>query len=136
MSTITLAVDVLNNATLVNKVFTKLRSLKNGLQTVLFGPDHTSYSPDLLSCTVSDPKPNGNFKGVVRPIVKRSTTVSVAGVDDTTTISTPLIGTINFSVPVGVTAAQVMELRQDLIAVLDNDSIMDGMMLQSVAPLA
>jgi hypothetical protein len=134
--TITLSVDVANDGNLVNSIFTKARTLLNGARTLFFGPTHETSLPDTLAIYVSDAKPNGNFKGVTRPGLKRTSTIVVPGIDPTTSITSPLIGNVEFSVPVGATSEECMILRQELIAALDDDTIMEPLMMQSIAPFA
>jgi len=133
---ITINVDVLNDSNLVAKVFTKARTLLNGARTLFFGPSHETSLPDTLAMSVTDAKPNGNYKGVTRPSVKRTSTIVVAGQDPATSITCPLIGNIEFSIPVGASSAQCMIIRQELIAILDDDTIMEPLMMQSIAPFA
>jgi hypothetical protein len=83
---------------------------------------------DLMAFYRSVPKKSGNFNGVAKSAVKFTVDKEVEGVDSSTTVIAPLIGEISFSVPLGTTAAEAMELRQRMIAALDNDTIMVKLM--------
>jgi hypothetical protein len=107
----------------------------NGLKTVFHEDNnHTTARPSTLSFETSEPKPNGQFLGVTRPKIIRRRTVDVGSIDPATLITSPLLGKIEFSIPVGATDADVLELRQDLIAALDDDSLMVTLMSKNIAP--
>lgn len=123
---ITLAVDLLNNATLVDHDFTRYEEYQN--RAVYIGENHTVAAKDTLGFYRTLPKQSGNFRGVGKSAIKFSQDLSVAGVDATTTLTSALIGEVSFSAPVGSTAAQRKILRQRIIALLDNDSVMEDLM--------
>jgi hypothetical protein len=56
--------------------------------------------------------------------VKFSQDVEVAGVDGVSTLTSPIIVEVSFSVPVGATQAEQLIARQRAIALLDDDTIM------------
>jgi len=132
---LTLQSDVANNETLISKIFTRARVLMNGLKTLYHEDNHhTTARPSTLSFETSEPRPNGQFLGVTRPKIIRRRTVDVNSTDPSTQITQPLLGKIEFSIPVGTSGSDVMELRQDLIAALDDDSLMDTLMSKNIAP--
>lgn len=120
--TITLAVDVLNNASTVNKVYGSLSGVQ-GNKSQYIGPDHSMVAPHTLTFYRTFPKPSGNFRGVTKTAAKLSITKEVDGIDGST-LSAPLIGEVSFSLPVGATEADELVLRQTLIALLDRDDLM------------
>lgn len=120
-NSITLPVDELNNGTPVNETLTRFEEFQN--RAVYIGENHSMTEKDTLSLYRTFPKPNGNFKGVSKTSVKFSRDVAVLAVDGTT-ISAPLIIEVSFSLPVGVTDAEILLHRQRAIALLDLDTVM------------
>ena len=120
-NTITLAVDVLNNATTVDKVFTRFEEYQN--RAVYISDEHSIAERDTLALYRTLPKPSGNFRGVGKSTVKFSKDLSVLGVDGTSQVA-PLIIEVSFSIPVGATVATMLEMRQRAVALLDDDSVM------------
>lgn len=118
----TFAVDVANNGTTENQIFVRFEEYLN--RSLYKGPDHTLVSRDVLGFYRTMPTKSGNFNGVAKSSFKLTTDTSVPGVDSTTSLTAPLIGEVNFSLPVGATAADMKILRQRLISILDNDTIM------------
>lgn len=119
---ITLSVDELNNATLVDETLSRFEENLN--RSVYVGENHTVVTKDTLTFYRTFPKQNGNFRGVAKTSCKFSRDMAVAGVDSLTTISAPIIIEISFSIPVGVSAADVLLHRQRAIALLDQDAVM------------
>lgn len=125
-NTITLAVDEANNSTPVNNVYNRYQEFLN--RTIYHFSASTLTFRDILGFYRTEPKTNGNFKGVAKTSMKITTDIEVDGVDSATSITAPLIGEVSFSVPVGATAAEAMLLRQRLIAALDDDTLMVAFM--------
>jgi hypothetical protein len=88
--------------------------------------DHDPAARNLLGLYRTAPKVNGNFKGVLKTSAKFTRDYTVAGVDSSDLVS-PAIVEVNFSFPVGFAAADFVEIRQTLLALLDNDTIMDNL---------
>lgn len=122
---ITLAVDPLNTGTTVSKVYRRFDTFQN--RSIFIGDGHSSAARNNLSFYRSFPSRVGNFRGVAKTSVKFTEDVTVSGVDSTATLTAPVIVEVNFSFPVGVTTAHVKEMRQRVIALLDQDSIMDNL---------
>jgi len=120
-NTITLGVDVANDSNVVNAVFTRHSEELN--RSIYNEAGHTLASRDTLTFNRTAPKPNGDSRGMARSAIKFTQDVSVANASGDGTIVLPLIGEVSFSVPVGTTPAQTMELRQRIIAILDDDAI-------------
>jgi hypothetical protein len=116
-NTITLPVDVLNNGTPSNKVFTRFEEVLN--RSTYIGPGHTQVARYLMQLYRAFAKRTGNFLGVSKSEVKITKDFTVLGVDGTNQVA-PAIADASFSIPVGLTAAQMLELRQDLVAALDH----------------
>lgn len=125
---ISLTVDVTNDGETTadeTQVYTRFEEHLN--RAVYISADHTVAAPNTLTFYRTPPKPNGNFPGMAKSAVKFSEAVLVDGVDGSSTVKSPSIVEISFSLPVGVTAAHAMELRQRAIALLDDDDIMDDL---------
>lgn len=116
-SQITLPVDILNNGTTTDKVYTRYAEFTD--RSVYNGPGHTLTNRDTLGFYRTQPKPNNVDYGVAKSAIKLTEDVEVmnrAGAN----VKKPLIGDILFSIPVGATAAQTLEFRQKLLAVIDH----------------
>jgi len=116
-NTITLPVDVLNNGTTVNKVYTRFDELIN--QSVYNGPNHSAAARENLNFYRTLNKRVGNSFGVIRTEQKLTRDFSVPAVDGTD-VSQPAILRLVSSFPVGLSDAQKLELRQTILALLDN----------------
>lgn len=125
---ITLAVDELNNATTVNHVFDRVDKINN--RSIYVGENHVLTARDELSFYRTPQKLSGNFRGVAKSALKFTQDFVVDGVDGVSQLTSPIIAGVTFSVPVGVTAAAQLVMRQRIIALLDDDSIMVPLMNQ------
>jgi len=121
-NTITLPVDVLNDSTTVDEIFTRYQEFQD--RSVYIGPGHALQTRNIMTFARNFPTISGNFKGVAKSSIKCTEDIQVPGVDETTSNTAPLIGGVNYSIPVGATAAQCMALRQRLVAAIDNDLLM------------
>lgn len=119
---ITLSVDVANNSTLVNQAYT--RHEENTNRSTYVGPAHALDSRNVMQFYRTAPRQNGEFRGTAKSSVKFTEDFAVNNASGTGTITSPLIAEVSFSVPVGVATADILEMRQRLIALLDDDSIM------------
>lgn len=129
-NTLTLNVDVLNNAITVAEPFTRFDEYQN--RAVYIGVNHLPETRNTLSIYRTFPTKNGNYKGTAKSSVKFTQDVGVAGVDGVSTLTAPIILDLSFSIPVGATAADVLHLRQRLIAALDDDTFMDSLNIQQM----
>lgn len=116
-NTITLPVDVLNNGTVVNKDY--LRHSEEVNKTTYVGPGHTLQSRNTMQLYRTLPKRTGNFLGSGKTSIKFTQDFAVPGADGVN-VTAPAIVSIDFSTPVGLTAAQTLELRQRAVAALDH----------------
>jgi len=121
--TITISVDVANDANLVDAVFTRQDEFQN--RSKYKSANHSLISRDTLDFYRTYPKKSGNFNGTAKSSLKFTRDRTVNGVDATTEVVAPEIVEISFSLPVGITNANLVELRQRVVALLDDDSIMD-----------
>lgn len=119
---ITLAVDVQNSGSATNLVLTRHEETVS--RTTYITPSHTLITRDQVALLRTPNKRNGAFYGSAKMAVRFTKDVTVAQSDGTETVA-PLIGELSFSIPVGATAAAVLELRQRLLAILDRDDVMD-----------
>lgn len=125
---LTLQVDPLNDDTIVPELYVRSDYFQNRSQYI--GASHALDARDTIGLYRSYPTKNGNFKGVQKTAVKFTQDVTVNGVEGGTTLSAPVIGEINFSIPVGAPSADALKLRQRMIAILDDDTTMDALNLQ------
>lgn len=121
-NTITLAVDVQNNGTLINAVYTRIDEAQN--RSKYKSPSHSFSLRDTLDFYRTYPTKTKDFNGVAKSAFKFTTDIEVPGVVTTETRIAPLIAEVSFSLPVGFTTAEVLQLRQRIIALLDNDNLM------------
>jgi hypothetical protein len=119
---ITLAVDELNDTNTVDHVFGRFDEFQN--RSVYTGENHQLTARDLLTLYRTHQKVSGNFRGVAKSSCKFTQDFVIDGVDGISQLTSPLIGEINFSIPVGVVVADQLIMRQRMIALLDDDAIM------------
>jgi len=117
-NTITLPVDILNNGTPTNRVYTRYQEFLD--RSVYKGPAHTLSNRDTLGFYRTPIKANGANNGTAKSAGKLTQDITVPGKVASTDVVLPMIGNFDFSIPVGATAAQTLEFRQRLIAVLDH----------------
>lgn len=121
-NSITLAVDEANDANPVNHVLARAEESAN--KSVYYDADHTVASRNTLAFMRTFPKQSGNFYGTLKTTVKFTKDVEVTGVNGET-IKVPSIAEVNFSFPVGTDNSHATLMRQEVIAMLDDDSVMD-----------
>lgn len=121
--TITLPVDVANNGTPVNQVYDRFNPIL-GQTTYIRTGTHSPAARDMIDFYRTLNKRVGNSFGVIRTEQKVTRDFTVDAVDSTD-VSQPAIIRVLTSFPAGLTAAQKKELRQVVIALLDNDTVMD-----------
>lgn len=117
-NTVTLPVDILNNGTTSNRVYTRYDEYQN--RSVYKGPSHTLVKRDTLGFYRTPVKANGTDNGVAKSAIKLTFDVEVPGKVAASPVVKPLIGDASFSIPVGATPAQTLEFRQRLIACIDH----------------
>lgn len=127
-NTITLAVDTANSGTTTDQDYTRYSEHEN--RTVYVGETHSMVARDEMSVYRTFPKPNGTFRGVSKTAIKFTEDQVVYGVDGVSQLTAPVILDIQFSIPVGITTAKIVELRQRAIALLDKDTVMDKVNVQ------
>lgn len=127
-NTLVLAVDVLNDGITVNKTYTRYTEFQN--RSSYIGEGHSVSKRDNLSFYRSFPTKAANFKGTSKTSLKLTEDLEVVGNDGLAQLTAPIIAEVNFSFPVGTTAAQMVVVRQKLIALLDNDSLMTKLNFQ------
>lgn len=117
-NTITFPVDVLNNNTTVDRTYARFQEYLD--RSVYKGPSHTLMMRDTVGFYRTPVKANGANNGVAKSAGKLTQDIVVPAKVASTTVVLPLIGNFDFSIPVGATAAQTLEFRQRLIAVIDH----------------
>lgn len=118
---ITLSIDEANNGTLVDLDYTRYDEYNN--RTVYISANHVPGTEDKLIFYRTFPTPSGNFKGTRKTAMKFSRAADVVG-NDGGSIATAMILEVSLSLPVGVSAADAMKLRQAAIAALNDDTLM------------
>lgn len=126
MSDIVLSVDTANSGSTTNETFVVTDPSGGRSSYILDGTDLGDREELVLFGT--RPKRAGNFRGVIRSGVKFTKAVSVPGVDATDSIDSDIILNLSASVPVGASETDLVHLRQRLVAILDDDAIMEKVM--------
>lgn len=127
---VTLNVDYLNDGTTTPEAFERAEEYLN--RSVYVSSAHTLESRDMFTLYRSPASKSGNFKGVGKTAAKFTKDFSVTGVDGVATLTSPVIIEISFSIPVGVSAADVLKCRQRALALLDSDTEMDKLNVQQL----
>lgn len=120
-NSITLAVDTANTGVTTDQVYTRHEELTD--RSTYIGASHALDARDIVQFYRTAAKRNGEYRGTARSAFKLTEDISVDNVSGDGSIVAPLIMEVSFSVPVGATAAQTLELRQRGIALLDDDAI-------------
>lgn len=107
---------------LVENVYTRFDEYQN--RTVYIHEDHTVALRNILGLYRSFPKANGNFRGTAKSAVKMTQDFAVDGVDSETSIIVPGIINVEFSFPLGLTAAQTLEMRMRMVTLMNLDTVM------------
>jgi len=121
-NTITLPVDIANDGTIVSQDYLRHEEYLN--RSVYIGASHGFSSRDLMTLYRTPPTRSGNFFGVSKTSIKFTQDVIVPAVDGTDYTSAIILD-FTASVPVGASIASKTELRQRLLAILDNDEVMN-----------
>lgn len=121
---ITLAVDVLDNNTLVNKVFDRIEDPVG--RSIYYGvtDQHTAVSRNILGFYRTLPKRSGNDLGTMKSSLKFTRDRAVLNAVGQTVVKPELIE-VNFSVPVGATVANTLALREHVAALIINAVLMN-----------
>lgn len=120
-NTITLSVDVANNSTLTNEVLLRHEQTPN--RTEYIHEDHTISMRKLMHLYRTAPKRNGESRGASKSSVKFTFDREVPNATGDGNLVLPQIVEVSFSIPVGCSEAQTMELRQYVVALLDTDAV-------------
>jgi hypothetical protein len=120
-NSITLSVDPANDSNPENQVFARYEERVD--RTTYIGSGHTVGTRNQMQFYRTAPKRNGESRGSAKSAIKFTLDVEVSNASGDGNITLPLIGEVSFSVPVGATPAQTMELRQQIISVLDADTV-------------
>jgi len=108
--------------------FSRFEEFQN--RSVYIASNHTLASRNLLTFFRTQPKQSGNFRGVAKSAVKLTEDFLVDGVDATTANVSPGIIEIGFSFPVGMTDAQILDLRMRAAALLLMDDFLTPLTTQ------
>jgi len=127
---ISISVDATNDGNPAAEVYDRRDEFQN--RSVYIGADHLPETRNELALYRTYPTKSGNFKGTLKSSLKFTQDYEVPGVDSATALTVPGILEVSFSLPVGVTAAEAMHLRQRAIAALDNDTFMDSLNIQQM----
>lgn len=125
-NTITLSVDTANDGVVSDIDFIRFQAYTD--KSIYIGPDHTSLITDQVAFYRTAAKPSGTSLGVEKRQIKITQTNSVPTSETDVSTYANDIATLQFSLPVGTSSASKKALRQRLIALLDDDSIMDSFM--------
>lgn len=122
-SPIELDVDVANNDTIVEQVLVNAGPDTINRSTFEFSGTHSLVARDIVQFYRTYPKRSGQSRGSAKCAMKFTTDIAVNNSDGSGDIVLPLIGEVSFSLPVGVTPAQTMSLRQRIVSLLDLDDV-------------
>jgi hypothetical protein len=122
---ITLAVDTANTGSTTDLTLTRHSEEMN--KATYIGDDHVTDSRDQMSFHRSAPKPSGQSRGMQRSTIKFTKDFAVPNADGSGNIVLPLILEVGFTVPVGTPSADVLEMRQRVVAICDDDTICDAL---------
>ena len=114
---ITLPVDTLNSGSTTDQVFDRFAEEPH--KTVYVRDDHQVNERHELTLLRRFPTRSGNFLGTQKCTIKLTDDRTVVGVDGSD-IVVPSIAALDCSLPVGMTTADKVELRQRFIALLDS----------------
>jgi len=117
-------------ATPDNKEYKQFR--ENGKNTVFTGPNHTEERRDLLVISAGDPVKSGNYRGTRKTSAKFTRDEDVAGVDSTTSLTSPMIFEVNASIPVGLETEDVEPYIKRLIGFLMTDEALDLFLVRRI----
>lgn len=118
---ITLAVDLLNTGSSTDVVYTRFDQYQN--RSVYHAAGHTPLMRDMMTLYRTPSKKSGNFPGVQKSSMKFTKDYAVAGVDTETTLVATAIHEVSSSIPLGVSSADQLVIRQTGIAAQDQDAI-------------
>lgn len=124
---ITLPVDVVDNGTLVNQVFSRQEEYLH--RTLYIGAEHQPDMRNTLGIYRTPIKPTSGFKGVMRTSLKITKDVQVLNPVGET-ITSPMIAELSFSVPVGTSAEDRLELTQTIGALALHREVIAGLIDQ------
>jgi len=125
-NTLDLNVDINNDGNTEVQQFRRFEEFKD--RSVYIGPGHSSRMRNVLAFSRIAEKPSGMSLGVAKRQLKVTQTMVVPTTDGTVTSLADNIATISFNLPVGTDAESKKELRQLLVAALDDDQLMDNFM--------
>lgn len=116
---ITLTVDEANDGSTtadVDYLYTRYDTYNT--RSIFNGNQHLPDKRQTLALYRTPAKANGNFRGTSKSSFKFTTDIIVAGVDGTTTVTSPIIFEVSASIPLGATVAQVKLEQQKAVAAL------------------
>lgn len=126
-SIITLPVDVTNTDTYVDLEFFRQEEYLH--RSLYISADHQPDSRDTLGLYRSPIKPTSAYKGVMRVSFKFTKDVSVLNPVGET-ITSPMIAEVSFSVPVGTSDSDRLELAQKVGAMALHRTVIAGLINQ------
>jgi hypothetical protein len=96
-------------------------------KTEYYSDVHTPELRDMLAIQRVDRKTNGNFRGVKKSSFKFTKDYTVDGADGLAQIIAPQIIEVNFSIPMGVSAADTLAFRARVNAMIEQLDIMSDL---------
>lgn len=93
-------------------------------RSVYYAANHNVIDRNMLAFYRTLPKPNANFKGTAKSSFKFTRDIVVESMIETLTLKAPIIAEVSFSCPVGSTAAEIKDMRQRLVALLNDETVM------------
>lgn len=124
---ITLPVDITDTDTLVDCIYNRQEEYLH--RTLYIAATHAVDMRNTLMLYRTPPKPTSAFKGVQKQAFKFTRDISILNPVGESIVS-PMIGEVSFSIPVGATAAQRLEIAQTIGAMALHRAVMAGLMDQ------
>jgi hypothetical protein len=112
---ITLPVDVLDDATLVDYVYTRYRPAGADASIFVNTATHDSGNRDEMKVGFKAGVRSGNYRGSDKTALKFTITTTPTGVDGTD-IDALKLASVETSIPVGTTDADIVEMEQLVVA--------------------
>jgi len=125
LNTIVLQVDELDDAVLVPTTYTRFEEIQNRT-TYLELDNHSSMKPRKLQLYRSPLSSPGLSFGKQKSAVKFTDGFDVLNKEGATVVENALVN-ISFSLPVGLSDAQRTLVRERVVAMINDDTVMDSL---------
>lgn len=101
------------------------RAEESAGRSVYYSDSHTTVGRDTLTFLRTLPKVSGNDQGQAKASFKFTRDILVPSTLTSIEIKRPLIIEVSASIPVGATDAEILDIRERAIALLNDQTVMD-----------